>query len=114
MINLRRNKRPIFLCKKIQNSTKFNKPIKCNLNYRPANTVGEILTMGEDYSMYLKIKCEISQALKFQNGDKCYVYVNPPKIHDPLCKNADYIVDGSPLCTFNEAEIKLRKLSGNK
>lgn len=112
MINLKRNKRPIYLCNKIQNATTFKKPFKMFVNYRPTNTVGEMLTMGQDYSMYLKIKCEVEQGIKFQNGDKVYVNVKPPKIHDKLCKDADYIVEGSPMCTFNEAEIKLRKLSG--
>lgn len=112
MICLKRNKRYFYLCKKITNSTKFEKPIKCNLNYEPTNSVGERLTLGEDYSMYLKIKCTIKEASNFKNGDKCYVYVLPPKNHDELCKNADYVVDGNPSSTLNQSEIKLRKLSG--
>lgn len=114
MIGLKRNKRPFYLCKKIKNSTKFEKPIKCNLNYEPTNTVGERLTLGEDYSMYLRIKCTPKEASQFKNGDKCYIYVLPPEEHDDLCKNADYIVEGNPLNTLNQSEINLRKLSGTK
>lgn len=112
MICLKRNKRLFYLCKKIPNSTKFQEPIKCNLNFEPTNSIGERLTLGEDYSMYLKIKCTPKEASVFQNGDKCYIYTTPPEEHDPLCKNADYIVDGNPQDTINQSEIKLRKLSG--
>lgn len=112
MICLKRNKRPFYLCKKISGSTKFEKPILCNLNYEPTNSVGERLTLGEDYSMYLKIKCTKQEASIFKNGDKCYIYVLPPEEHDGLCNTADYVVDGNPANTLNQSEIKLRKLSG--
>lgn len=112
MIGLKRNKRGFYLCNKILNSTQFGKPIYCNLNYQPTNSVGERITLGEDYSMYLKIKCTPKEASVFNNGDKCYIYKTPPEIHDPLCRDADYIVDGNPINTINQSEIKLRKLSG--
>jgi hypothetical protein len=113
MICLKRNKKKFYLCKKIPNSTKFDKPILCNLNYNPTNSTGEIISFGQDYSMYLRIKCSLKEATQFKNGDKCYIYVIPPEEYDPLCKDADYIVDGSPLNTINQSEIILRKLSGN-
>lgn len=112
MICLKRNKRGFYLCKKIPNSTKFDKPIFYKLNYQPTNSVGERLTLGEDYTMYLKIKCTPNEASNFNNGDKCYVYKQPPTVHDPLCKNADYIVNGNPINTINQSEIRLMKLSG--
>lgn len=112
MISLKRNKREFYLCKKIPNSTKFEEPIKCNLNFEPTNTIGEKLTLGEDYFMYLKIKCSVAEGSIFSNGDKCYIYVTPPEEHDELCKTADYVVDGNPANTINQSEIKLRKLSG--
>lgn len=112
MNGLKRNKSKFYLCKKIENSTKFEEPIKMKLNYEPTNSIGERLTLGEDYSMYLKIKCTLKEASVFKNGDKCYIYVRPPEEYDPLCKDADYIVDGNPATTLNQSEIKLRKLSG--
>lgn len=112
MICLKRNKRGLYLCNKIPNTTQFDNPIHYNLNYQPTNSVGERITLGEDYAMYLKIKCTPNEAIDFNNGDKCYVYKKPPTIHDPLCKDADYIVDGDPISTINQSEIKLRKLSG--
>ncbi len=112
MICLKRNKRGFYLCKKIPNTTQFEEPNLCKLNYQPTNSVGERLTLGEDYTMYLKIKCTPDEAKDFGNGDKCYVYKNPPITHDPLCREADYIVDGNPISTINQSEIRLRKLSG--
>lgn len=112
MICLRRNKRPFYLCQKLPNSTNFDVPIPCFLNFQPTNSIGEKLTLGEDYFMYLQIKCTPEEAKKFKNGDKCYIYVTPPAVHDVLCKDADYIVDGNPINTLNQSEIKLRKLSG--
>ena len=112
MICLKRNKRGFYLCNKIPNSTKFDKPIYYELNYQPTASVGERLTLGEDYTMYLKIKCTPKEAESFKNGDKCYVYKKPPINHDALCVDADYIVDGNPISTLNQSEIRLRKLSG--
>ena len=112
MICLKRNKRTFYLCKKIPNTTQFERPSSYNLNYQPTNSIGERLSLGEDYAMYLKIKCTAAESLNFKNGDKCYIYKEPPLTHDPLCKDADYIVDGNPITTLNHSEIRLRKLSG--
>lgn len=109
---LKRNKSTFYLCHKIPNTTQFDKPIKKKLNYQPTNSVGETITLGIDYSMYLKVKCNKKQGEDFKNGDKCYINVLPPKEYDPMCKDADYIVDGNPLNTINASEIRLRKLSG--
>lgn len=114
MINLKRNKQYLYLCKKITNSIEFEQPIKKHLNYRPTNSVGEMLTLGSDYSMYLKIKCTPKEAEDFKDNDRCYVYKQPPEEHDPMCNDADYIVNGEPLITLNEAEINLKKLSGGQ
>ena len=114
MINLVRNKRKFYLCKKIADKTTFEKPIPKNLNYQPINSVGEMLTLGEEYSMYLKIKCSPKEAADFSDKDRCYIYKKPPSTHNPMCDDADYIVDGEPVITLNEAEIKLTKLSGGQ
>lgn len=112
MIGLRRNKRRFYLCKKNPNDTTFGEPITVFLNYEPTNSIGERLTIGEDYSMYLRIKCTPKESSLFKDGDKCYVFVTPPKIHDKMCRTADYIVDNGPQVTINQGEINLRKLSG--
>lgn len=114
MIQLKRNKRYFYLCKRIKNDTKFEKPIKVNLNFVPMNSTGEIISLGENYSMFLKVSCTPKQANMFKQGDKCYIYVKPPRKYDPLCKDADYIVSTEPMLTLNEGQIQLRRLSGKK
>lgn len=114
MISLARNKRTFYLCKKVANNTTFEKPIIKRLNFQPISSVGEMLTLGQEYSMYLRIKCKPSEAADFKDEDRCYIYKQPPKEHDLMCEEADYVVDGEPIITLNEAQITLRKLSGGQ
>lgn len=116
MTSLLRNKRKLYLCKKYidNNITKYKKPELIETNYQPTNSEGEIIVLGAEYTEYLKIKDIAKIGEKFNNGDKCYVYVNPPEEVDDLCKNADFIVSGEPLITLNECDITLRRLTGKK
>lgn len=114
MINLKRNKKTFYLCKKVPNSTQFSEAEEINLHYEPTNSTGEILVLGQDYSEYLRITCTVEEGQKFSNGDKCYIYSKKPEEHDKMAKNADYIVEGNPQTTLNETRIMLRKLSGNQ
>ena len=52
-------------------------------------------------------------AKDFEDKDRCYIYKEPSIPFDPLCNDADYIVDGSPLITLNEAEVNLTRISGD-
>ena len=113
MISLKRNKRKFYLCKKIKNQTVFENPKIKFLNFQPTNSVGEMLSLGEDYSKYLRIKCTPKEAKDFSDKDRCYIYKKPAANFDNLCNDADYIVNGDPIITLNEAEINLRKLSGD-
>lgn len=116
MTSLLRNKRILYLCKSYieNNITKYKKPEKIETNYQPTNSEGEMIALGLEYSEYLRIKDNLSIGKNFSNGDKCYVFVIPPKEHDYLCKNADFIVSGEPLITLNECEITLKRLTGKK
>ena len=113
MVGLVRNKRKLYLCKKIENSVTFEEPIVKRLNYQSRNSVGEMLSLGEDYFKYLRIKCTPKEAQDFEDKDRCYIYKEPSIPFDPLCNDADYIVDGSPLITLNEAEVNLTRISGD-
>lgn len=114
MIGLVRNKRYFYLCKKNIDDVKFGKPIKKFLNFQPTNSVGDMLSLGEEYSMHLKIKCTPKEAKDFHDKDRCYIYTKPSKPYNTLCDDADYEVNGNPLITLNEAEINLIKLSGEQ
>ena len=111
MINMTRNKREIYLCKKKQNSLEFEEPIKIKVNYRPTYTSSDALTLGNNYNFYQTITCTPKEAKKFSYNDR--IYINAPENFDSTCNDADYYVYGNPLITLNEAEITIRKLNGD-
>ena len=51
MVNLTRNKRIIYLCKKKENSLEFNEPIALKVNYRPTYTSSDALALGNNYNI---------------------------------------------------------------
>ena len=116
MITLKRNKRQLYLCKKYidGNLTKYSEPELILTNYQPISSTGEIISIGQEYTQYLKIEDTIEIGNKFSNGDRCYVYVDKPETHDELCLNADFYVNGNPIITLNSATITLKRLTGDE
>lgn len=111
MVNMTRNKRTIYLCKKQENSLQFAQPIAIKVNYRPTYSSNDALALGNNYSLYATIKCTPKVAKNFSFNDR--IYINKPQEFDPSCNDADFYVYGEPLVTLNEAEITIRKLSGD-
>lgn len=119
-----RNKRLIYLCQKVVDEKGielFSEPIPIKENYAPTNTESDLVTMGMEYPKYLRIKTNNRIKINdkwqdrkdlYHQGDKVYVYVTPPEIHDKMCKDADYEVDTKPSETLNQLEILLKNLSG--
>ena len=117
MNSLKRNKRPLYLCKKNidteTNVTKFKEPKKIKINWQPIDTSSEVLMLGYEYSQYIRIKATARECSKFSNKDRCYIYKEPNfEKFDVMCNDADYEVDGNPIITLNEGEVMLKKLSG--
>lgn len=115
MVSLERNKREIYLCKREENSLLYKEPIPIKINYEPATSISNLISAGEDYTMYLIATCTPEVAKNFSYNDRVYVNVKPKlgKAFDGTCDDADYYVYGEPLCTLNEASIKIRKLGGD-
>ena len=111
MISMTRNKRTIYLCKKQENSLEFAQPIELKVNYRPTYSSNDVLALGNNYTLYQTIKCTPKMAKNFSFNDR--IYINEPKDFDASCNDADFYVYGEPLITLNEAEITIRKLSGD-
>lgn len=113
MRTLKRNKRRVYLCKRIPQGKliKYAKPIPLYENYVPTNTGEDLVSLGLEYPMFLRIKTDIQEKDLFHPKDRLYVYKNPPKEYDPLCDNADYEVYKEPLCFINEMEVMLKRLS---
>ena len=111
MVSMTRNKRTIFLCKKKDNSLEFKNPIELKVNYRPTYSSSDVLALGNNYTLYQTIKCTPKMAANFSFNDR--IYIKKPENFDPSCNDADFYVYGEPLITLNEAEITIRKLSGD-
>ena len=113
MRNLRRNKRPLYICQKYQDGLleKFKEPILKWENYVPTNSDGDLISIGMEYPMYLRIKTNISEKDTYHPGDRLYVYKNKPQTHDVLCETADYEVYKEPMLYINEMEVMLHRLS---
>lgn len=118
-----RNKKTIYLCKQYQDGklTKYYPPIKLKENYAVTTNNSDMLIMGMDYSKRLRIKTGTRTKVDdtwhntvelYHQGDRVYVYVEPPITHDDFCKDADYEVELKPNATLNQVDIVLRNLSG--
>ena len=112
--NLRRNKRKLYLCQKYIEDGKdfFQKPVLIHENYLPTNSEGDLISIGMDYPMYLRMKPEISEKDLFHEGDRFYIFVEPPAVHDKICKNADYEIYKKPMIHIDSMEIMLKRRSG--
>lgn len=111
MVSMTRNKRTIYLCKKQEDSLEFARPIELKVNYRPTYSSNDVLALGNNYTLYQTIKCTPKMAKKFSFNDR--IYITKPEKFDSSCNDADFYVYGEPLITLNEAEITIRKLSGD-
>lgn len=110
MVNLTRNKRKIYLCKKKANSIEFEEPKEIKVNCMPTYTSSDTLALGINAVLYQTIKCTPKIAKEFSNRDR--IYLQKPKNFDSSCNDADYYVYGEPLITLNEADIAIRKMNG--
>lgn len=109
MISLKRNERKIYLCKKIvvDEIDKYSEPLPIYCNYQPIDSNGELLSVGLDESMYLKVTYSKNLNFKFENGDRCYIFVDKPETYDPLCKGYDFVVSGNPKDYVNNYQVTL-------
>jgi len=116
MRNLRRNKRKLYLCQKYidNNIDKYREPVLIHENYLPTNSEGDLISIGMDYPMYLRMKPEISEKDLFHEGDRFYIFTEPPKTHDVMCKNADYEIYKKPMIHLESMEIMLKRRSGDR
>lgn len=115
MRNLQRNKRLLYLCQKYQDGDldKFKEPIAMYENYVPTNSEGDLISIGMDFPMYLRLKTSATNKDVYHAKDRCYVYTEKPDIHDELCETADYEVYGDPMIFINEMEVILHRLSSD-
>ena len=116
MYPLKRNKRKIYLCSKVEKNGRkiFSEPKEYMLNYQPLTTDGEVITAGTEYINRLAIYTDVKIAKEFHNADRCYVYVSKPENYDKYCSTADFYVDGEPLIFLNESHFYLQRMVGEE
>lgn len=114
MKTLHRNKRKLTICHMYQDGKlkKFKEPIELYENYQVTNSESDLLSLGMESYIYIRIKTDLSHLEYYHLGDRVYINNPVPDVHDVLCKDADYEVFRVPIPTLNECEIMLKKLSG--
>lgn len=115
MRTLLRNKRKVYLCKSFVNEngvTEYETPKEFKVNYEPTNSSSQLFTFGLHYAENLQAIVDLEIGKEFKEGDKCYIFVEPPSQHDRLCKNADYVVSVLPQTTLNQIKLVFTRLSG--
>lgn len=117
MRNLDRNKRKLYVCEVYQGGDRnkqklYHEPIELYENWQEMSTSAEFMNIGLETFDYARIKTSKNHAQYYHLGDRLYIKVTPPEIHDEFCKTADYEVYQNPIVTLNECSVVLRKLSG--
>ena len=111
---LKRNKRELFICQHYQdgNIIKFKSPVPVNINYQVTNSEGDLIALGMDFPMYIRIKGDLKDKSMFHSKDRVYIENKPSEQFNSLCKDADYEVDSDPIISLNSIEVTLKRLSG--
>lgn len=115
MRTLNRDKKPLYICKRIQDSdpVQFEKPIFFKLNIVSTSSEMDIVGLGDSYKEYLRAKVSINDVSKFNEGDRAYIYTAPPQEHDALCNGADFQIT-SVSKSVSEATIMFKRLQIGK
>lgn len=113
MRQLRRNKRPIYICKRAEQEgyEVFDKPVSLLINLAPVNDKTLIGITGDDKNTYLQGTIDKIDRVYYNEHDRLYVNNRAPLKHDILCRHADYAVD-SIKDYLNHSVVILRRLSG--
>jgi hypothetical protein len=109
-------KRTFHVCPRSVNSDGvgvFDKPIEYRAscyNALPTSASADLVTVGTSYFEALQIQGDPEYLRNIRPFDKVYVGIEPPVVHDPLAKGANFYVKGVteyPNCT----RILLRSLT---
>lgn len=92
---------------------KFKFPKEMLVNYQATNSEGDLIMLGLDFPMYMRIKTDLKDGTEFHAKDRVYINKVPDATYfDGFCKDADYEVMSDPIVSLNSVEINLKKLSG--
>lgn len=115
MRTLNRDKKPLYICKKVKDSDPavFEPPVKRELNVVATTSQLDIAVFGESYKEYRRANIPISQVNEYHEGDRAYIYTQPPKTHDKLCETADFTIV-SVLDSISDASVIFKRIEIGK
>lgn len=115
MRTLTRDKKPLYICKRVINSEprQFEQPKKVELNIVTTNSQLDVASLGNQYKEYRKATISIKDIDKYNEGDRAYIYVEPPLMHDLLCETCDFEIV-SISCSISQATILFKRLQIGK
>lgn len=115
MRTLERDKKPLYVCTKIKDSdpVQFEEPFLVKLNVVATTSEADIVAFGDSYKEYRRAKISIKDMDKFHEGDRAYIYVRPPEIHDVLCETADFEIT-SISDSVSEVSVLFKRLQIGK
>lgn len=92
MRTLTRDKKPLYVCKRIPNSDprQFENPVKRLLNTVATVSETDMVVFGDSYKEYRRATVPLSELEYYNEGDRVYMYVEPPVVPDPLCDTCDF------------------------
>lgn len=115
MRTLRRDTRPLYVCKRIPNSepVQFGQPKKVMLNTVATTSESDLVAFGDSFKEYRRAKISINQMGNFNEGDRAYIFVEPPIMPDPLCSDCDFEIK-SVSDSVSQATILFKRLQIGK
>lgn len=114
MRTLHRNKRRLYICELYEQDGlhRFKEPVELFENWQYIQTDASFEKLGWEAYDYIRIKSSLNHAKYYHMGDRLYIGIEPPDVHDMMCKTANFEVYKDPIATINEVEIVCKKLSG--
>ncbi len=115
MRTLERDKKPLYVCKKIPESEpiQFEKPVLRKLNTVATTSQADIVAFGEQYKEYRRAIITRQEMSHYNEGDRVYIYVKPPVKYDPLCEDCDFEIK-SISDSVSQVEILFKRLQIGK
>lgn len=115
MRTLERDKKPLYVCKRIENTNpqQYEAPIMRKLNTVATTSEADIVAFGESYKEYRRAKITYGEKSYYNEGDRAYIFVAPPETHDELCSGCDFEIV-SVLDSVSQVEILFKRLQIGK
>lgn len=115
MRTLERDKKPLYICKRIRNvdPVQFEEPVLQRLNTVATTSQADIVAFGDQYKEYRRAIVSVKEAENYNEGDRAYIYVNPPEEHDKLCNSCDFEIY-SISDSISQVEILFKRLQIGK